>query len=62
MGAPSEGYAGTHVRQLGSWHEQRSLLFRDYMAPSWRRARALRQVKRALAERFAGERAASTEG
>ncbi|GAB4528783.1 MAG: hypothetical protein Tsb0020_45830 [Haliangiales bacterium] len=50
-----------HVRQRGSWHEQLSLLFRDYVRAHPEARATYESEKQALARRFANDRAAYTD-
>ncbi len=47
-----------HVRKLGSWHQQFSLLFRDYVRLHARDRQKYEGVKRMLAEQFRRDRQA----
>lgn len=49
-----------HVRRLGSWHEQFSLLFRDYLRTHIEARDRYEQAKRDLAAQFQNERSKYT--
>jgi GrpB-like predicted nucleotidyltransferase (UPF0157 family) len=51
-----------HIRRAGSWHEQWALLFRDFMRAHPGEHGAYATLKRDLADRCVGDRAAYTEG
>lgn len=51
-----------HMRRLGSWQEQWSLLFRDYMRAHVLEHAPYAELKRALAARYRHDRMAYTEG
>lgn len=51
-----------HVRQFGSWHEQWSLLFRDYMRSHVEEHTPYVKLKRVLAVRYRDNRTAYAEG
>ncbi|WP_337268766.1 GrpB family protein [Oryzifoliimicrobium ureilyticus] len=51
-----------HVRIAGSWHEQRALLFRDYLRNHAAACHQYEAVKRQLAASFRDDRLAYTEG
>lgn len=59
---PGDERTHIHVRQLGSWHEQWSLLFRDYMRSHVEEHAPYVELERALAVRYRDNRAAYTEG
>ena len=49
-----------HIRKLGSWHEQLSLLFRDYLRTHLETLNWYAQAKRDLATQFQNERSKYT--
>ncbi|MGF6178279.1 GrpB-like predicted nucleotidyltransferase (UPF0157 family) [Ensifer sp. 4252] len=59
---PGDERTHIHVRQSGSWHEQWSLLFRDYMRSHAEEHAPYVELKRALAGLYRDNRAAYTEG
>lgn len=59
---PGDERTHIHVRQSGSWHEQWSLLFRDYMRCHAEEHAPYVELKRALAVRYRDNRPAYTEG
>jgi GrpB-like predicted nucleotidyltransferase (UPF0157 family) len=59
---PGEARTHIHVRQLGSWHEQWPLLFRDYMCCHINEHAPYVALKRALAMQHGDDREAYTEG
>jgi GrpB-like predicted nucleotidyltransferase (UPF0157 family) len=59
---PGDERTHIHVRRAGSWQEQWSLLFRDYMRAHAAEHGPYVELKRALASRHRHDRAAYTEG
>ncbi|MGE6785252.1 GrpB family protein [Ensifer adhaerens] len=59
---PGDERTHIHMRQLGSWQEQWSLLFRDYMRAHAPEHAPYVALKRALASRYRHDRAAYTDG
>lgn len=59
---PGDERMHIHVRGLGSWQEQWSLLFRDYMRAHPHEHAPYAELKRALANRHRHDREAYTEG
>ncbi|WDZ78919.1 GrpB family protein [Ensifer adhaerens] len=59
--APGNERTHIHVRALGSWSEQWSLLFRDYMRGHGEEHAPYAELKRALASRYQDDRVAYTE-
>ena len=55
---PGEKRTHIHVRKLGSWHQQFSLLFRDYVRLHPREQKRYEGVKRRLAAQFHRDRQA----
>ncbi|MBT3274227.1 MAG: GrpB family protein [Spirochaetales bacterium] len=51
-----------HVRKLGSWQQQLSLLFRDYLRTHNEECREYERVKVELAKRFRNERGKYVDG
>ncbi|MEW5825823.1 MAG: GrpB family protein [Candidatus Bipolaricaulota bacterium] len=58
---PGERRTHIHVRRAGSWSEQLSLLFRDYMRAHPADAAQYAELKRALADKHREDRAAYTD-
>jgi GrpB-like predicted nucleotidyltransferase (UPF0157 family) len=58
---PNMSRTHIHVRRAGSWGEQFSLLFRDYLRNHPDDARAYATLKYALAEKYRGQREAYTD-
>ncbi|WP_210185127.1 GrpB family protein [Sinorhizobium sp. NFACC03] len=59
--APGNERTHVHVRGRGSWSEQWSLLFRDYMRAHAHEHAPYGELKRALAARYQNDRVAYTE-
>jgi GrpB-like predicted nucleotidyltransferase (UPF0157 family) len=59
---PGDARTHIHVRQLGSWHEQWPLLFRDYMRKRTDEHAPYVALKRALVIQHGDDREAYTEG
>ncbi|HEV7309150.1 GrpB family protein [Ensifer sp.] len=59
--APGTERTHIHVRGLGSWSEQWTLLFRDYMRAHVHEHAPLAEIKRGLARQYRDDRAAYTE-